>query len=252
MNKQNKAIKILLSIIILLIIILVLKMTNIIKPSEKRIVNDFNEPAESNVIIEQRIDSKTDEEDMTKLLNFMAIFGNSFILVRILLIIMWIGEGKLYKKIGMPDWTTILAYIYPFVTIFSTYLPEMISNFLGAIVGIFMLIALCDYFKSVGMSRWWPVIAVVSLLILSYSIALIISSNMSIALISPAGGSTSKTPTSAILFSVLSGLGILMFIIQYAISNYRLAEEFGKGTGFKIGMVILPFVFRPILGFQRD
>lgn len=251
MKEQNKAIKVLLSVIILLIIILVLKMTNIIKPVEKRIVDDTKETEESNITIEQKIDNEADEERLNKLFNFMAIFGSFAIAIQIASIIIWIGEGKLYKKIGMPDWTIVLAYIYPFITILSGYLPETIGNFIEGIVGIFMLITLCNYFKSVGMSRWWPVLAVVSILILSYSVALIISSNMTSALMRITG-ETKTTPASAIIFSVLSGLGILIFIIQYAISNYRLAEEFGKGTGFKIGMVILPFIFRPILGFQRD
>jgi hypothetical protein len=37
---------------------------------------------------------------------------------------------------------------------------------------------------------------------------------------------------------------IIAFILSIAV-----AEKFGKGTGFGIGMALLPFVFYPILGF---
>lgn len=31
--------------------------------------------------------------------------------------------------------------------------------------------------------------------------------------------------------------------------TWKLGEVFGKGEGFRIGMIILPFIFYPILGF---
>ena len=36
----------------------------------------------------------------------------------------------------------------------------------------------------------------------------------------------------------------IMFII-----NIALAKSFGKGTGFGIGLVLLPFIFVPLLAF---
>jgi len=38
-------------------------------------------------------------------------------------------------------------------------------------------------------------------------------------------------------------------IVIAIICSIRLAKVFGKGTGFGIGMLLLPFIFYPILGF---
>jgi hypothetical protein len=48
--------------------------------------------------------------------------------------------------------------------------------------------------------------------------------------------------------------GLLLFvpcvgIIISFIVSIALAEKFGKGTGFGIGLALLPFVFYPMLGF---
>ena len=54
----------------------------------------------------------------------------------------------------------------------------------------------------------------------------------------------------------ISLIGILitfiLAIIIYAISNYRLGDLFNKGIVFKIGLILLPFIFKPILAFQRN
>ena len=31
-----------------------------------------------------------------------------------------------------------------------------------------------------------------------------------------------------------------------------LAKSFGRGTGFAVGLIFLPFVFAPVLGFGSD
>ena len=38
-------------------------------------------------------------------------------------------------------------------------------------------------------------------------------------------------------------------LIIYIIVMLDIAKAFGKGTGFGVGMIILPFIFMPILGF---
>jgi len=40
-------------------------------------------------------------------------------------------------------------------------------------------------------------------------------------------------------------------IIVSIMLNVELAKKFGKGIGFAIGIIILPFVFIPILGFGK-
>ena len=41
----------------------------------------------------------------------------------------------------------------------------------------------------------------------------------------------------------------IVWWIVYIIVYYDLAKSFGKGVGFAIGVVLLPFIFVPILGF---
>ncbi len=49
--------------------------------------------------------------------------------------------------------------------------------------------------------------------------------------------------------SILCGLaGIALFVLN-VIMSYKLAKAFGCGIGFTIGLLIIPFVFYPILGF---
>ena len=43
---------------------------------------------------------------------------------------------------------------------------------------------------------------------------------------------------------------IIDLIVIYVIS-INLAERFDKGIGFAVGMVLLPFIFYPILGFGK-
>lgn len=38
-------------------------------------------------------------------------------------------------------------------------------------------------------------------------------------------------------------------IIIYVIATLELARNFGKGTGFAVGLLLLPAIFYPILGF---
>lgn len=41
-------------------------------------------------------------------------------------------------------------------------------------------------------------------------------------------------------------------IIAYLITMFDLARNFGKGGGFAIGLIFLPFIFYPILAFSSD
>lgn len=47
------------------------------------------------------------------------------------------------------------------------------------------------------------------------------------------------------LLMLLPCVGIIIFVIV----SIGVAEKFGKGTGFGIGLALLPFVFYPMLGF---
>jgi hypothetical protein len=50
---------------------------------------------------------------------------------------------------------------------------------------------------------------------------------------------------------VLALIPIVGFVI-WVIVSLDLAKSFGRGTGFAIGLIFLPFIFAPILGFGSD
>ena len=41
----------------------------------------------------------------------------------------------------------------------------------------------------------------------------------------------------------------IVWWIVYIVVYYDLAKSFGKGVGFAVGVILLPFIFVPILGF---
>jgi hypothetical protein len=100
------------------------------------------------------------------------------------------------------------------------------------------------------MSKLWPLIGMVIVPIL---IAVSISSSMSSGLFGAASGGSSSSDSfgETILPIILIALTII-HLIAYSIANIRVGKLFNKGILFQIGMVILPFVFQPILGFWGD
>ena len=47
-------------------------------------------------------------------------------------------------------------------------------------------------------------------------------------------------------------LVMIAFFVLSIISNIRLAKAFGKGTGFAVGLIFLPFIFQLILAFDKS
>lgn len=51
---------------------------------------------------------------------------------------------------------------------------------------------------------------------------------------------------------------IILFLVPFAniivqiIVYHRLARSFGKGTGYTLGLIFLPFIFFPMLGFGKS
>lgn len=54
-----------------------------------------------------------------------------------------------------------------------------------------------------------------------------------------------KKPIWWIVLLLIPVVNIIIAIIVYN----RLARAFGQGTGFTVGLILLPFVFMPLLGF---
>jgi hypothetical protein len=51
---------------------------------------------------------------------------------------------------------------------------------------------------------------------------------------------------------VLLWLIPIVGFVVWIIVSLDLAKSFGRGTGFAIGLIFLPFIFAPILGFGSD
>jgi hypothetical protein len=51
---------------------------------------------------------------------------------------------------------------------------------------------------------------------------------------------------------VILALIPIVNIVIWVIVSLDLAKSFGRGTGFAIGLIFLPFIFAPILGFGSD
>lgn len=60
-----------------------------------------------------------------------------------------------------------------------------------------------------------------------------------------------------LLFDIAWGKGVMFLLmlvpcvglIFYYIALFKLAQAYGKGAGFGVGMIFLPFIFMPILAF---
>ena len=47
-------------------------------------------------------------------------------------------------------------------------------------------------------------------------------------------------------------LVMIAFFVLNIISSIRLSKVFGKGTGFAVGLIFLPFIFKLILAFDKS
>ena len=50
------------------------------------------------------------------------------------------------------------------------------------------------------------------------------------------------------LLLVVPVVGFIVALINY----YKMAKAFGHGIGYTLGLIVLPFIFAPILGFGKD
>ena len=44
---------------------------------------------------------------------------------------------------------------------------------------------------------------------------------------------------------------VVGFIVAL-ITNYKMAKSFGHGIGYTLGLIVLPVIFAPVLGFNKD
>lgn len=112
------------------------------------------------------------------------------------------------------------------VTYFYSLTPQAtaFASFLGAVVGILLIISMWLIFSKAGQAGWKSLIPLYNLYIL-FKI----------------------TWGSGWLF--LLGCIPIVNIVIYIITEYKLAKSFGKGVGTTLGLIFFPYIFQLILGF---
>ena len=255
MDNQTKIIFLLLALMVILTGIFVLKITGVIKPKPVEI-KEVEEVKEEQKVQEDKgfkdysnnynndykykSNFKYKEESLSDtILTFVFMH---MILVRIvvffIVVIVNIGVAKLYEKLSMPTWCINMQYISPFIS-FITAIP-VVGGIISIIIVILQIATLAYYFESVGMSKMWAICPIVSFIILSIGIA----TSLSVSLFT-----SSTTPDTGELLSIIGMFLLLISGIAYIIATIRVGERMNKGTLFIIFLVLFPFIFQPILGY---
>lgn len=63
---------------------------------------------------------------------------------------------------------------------------------------------------------------------------------------------TTDALMAALFCAILSLILVAVCLIITLVSDYKLAKAFGHGFGYFLGIVFLPYIFIPILGFGRS
>ena len=93
------------------------------------------------------------------------------------------------------------------------------------VLGIILIIGMRKLFVKAGRPGWESIIPIYGLYILTCEIA--------------------KKPISIFILALVPCVQIIGLIVICI----EVAKKFGKGTGYGIGMVLLGFIFIPMLGF---
>jgi len=248
-NKGKSMIIIVLAIIIILsAIVLTLKMTGIIKPAPKTYNRNNISTSQEDEVTEGKSKYDIDNEIKDDSISKISKNHNIIIIVGFFVgfLVINIGICKLYNKLGMPKYILIFNLLWPILAIpINIFLVPVIVGvfinpsllilimFLLLVFIILEVISLRYYFKGVGMSGNWGFLPIVSIL----------SSQV---------GNLVAIIDGGILSGLISLVGTTTFFIAYVISNIKLGQLFNKGSGFTLGLVLLPFIFQPILGYKKD
>ncbi len=111
-----------------------------------------------------------------------------------------------------------------------------IGAFLGIGIGLFFIIFFAVFFlviasfwkifKKAGQPGWASVIPIYNIVVLLHIV---------------------KKPIWWVILMFIPFVNIIVIIIAV----HNLSKAFGKGVGFTIGMLFLPFIFYPMLGFGK-
>jgi len=104
---------------------------------------------------------------------------------------------------------------------------------LGAAILIFLMIIIWFVFKKAGQPGWAATIPIYNLMV---------------------GLRVAGKPwwwIFGILFVFIPIFGILLFVVEHIFVSSSISRNFGQATGFTVGLILLPFLFYPILAFGK-
>lgn len=123
----------------------------------------------------------------------------------------------------------LLPFLSPFIQQDSDFIGligGLCGGLIGLAFGLFMLIAMWKIFTKAGKPGWASIIPF-------YNIWMMLE--------------VVGRPGWWLILFLIPGVNVIVGIILMV----DLAKSFGKTGGFAIGMILLPYVFFPILGFGK-
>jgi len=231
MDNQTKIIIGLVVLVIVLAGIFFLKSTGKIRTTEKEKIKTEENIIENKETLQSSADSQSSAD-----IYMIAKKTNSFtkkysIIISIIIIILNIGIAKLYTKIGMPMWTVVLQIVSPILSLINVSIIETIISILNFVSSILLFKTLDAFQVELGEYKTLLITATAFIAVIMFIV------------------------TKSILYTI-SLTGILLLIIIAIIFHIKmcsnLADEFNKGKGFKLGLIILPTIFQAILGYQNN
>lgn len=104
-------------------------------------------------------------------------------------------------------------------------------------IGVLGIIAMWKIFTKAGKPGWAAIVPVYNMVVLYQIVGL----NPLLLLI-----------LIGAIIPFVNFLVMIAFFVLNIISSIRLAKVFGKGTGFAVGLIFLPFIFQLILAFDKS
>ena len=230
MDNQTKVILGLLVLIAILIGIFTLKVTGVIKPSEKEPVKteDIHEIQEAKET--ENFIFSNEKNFIIKVLGFFTMYAIAITIIMFIVnMVLAIGEAKLYRKISMPDWAISFQYVYPVINLILGFGNGIVVNIIKIVIALVSLSCLCEFFGCLGMSKWWPLSMAVGLILTIIGIFKL----------------------GINIWIIIGIFLILAYLYAHVVTSIRLAKKFDKGILFTIMLILLPGIFQPVLGFER-
>lgn len=144
--------------------------------------------------------------------------------------------------------------LYELATVLAGVMGVFFAITFIAILAIVVLLVISNWkiFKKAGQPGWKALIPVYSDYIFYkiawkprwFWIAMIIS-----VIIAATSEFIGATPETAMIVSILSTICAIFACVIEIIMHVKLAKAFRKDGGFAVGLILLPFIFFPILAF---